>query len=434
MRTKIAIIADDLTGSNDTGLQFSKKGAKTGVVINFSNIDKTLKELDVVVVDTESRFDSKETAFEKVYSISRTLTEKGVLLIYKKIDSTMRGNIGAEIDGAVEGARVKAALVVPAFPSLGRITQNGICYLNGIPVENTEIAKDPKNPISSSHIPAIINQQSKRNVALIGLECIRRGSAEISIKINSLLEDGSEVIVLDAVTNDDLAFIAQAVKDLDETIVLAGSAGFAEHIAVPIAARDSRKQEFKPVIQEFNPIVIVAGSVSEITGSQISHALEKNCVQTIDVNLQALFTGREKEEKQRIIHEIDRFSSQREDTVIRTVRSREDIEKAQKLGAQKGLDLSGTGEHISCFLGDVTREICSTIKLGGLILTGGDTAIKVADVMNISFVIIIDEVLPGIPLSYFISDTYGDIPIVTKAGAFGKENTIVKIIDFLRKS
>ena len=82
MRTKIAIIADDLTGSNDTGLQFSKKGAKTGVVINFSNIDKTLKELDVVVVDTESRFDSKETAFEKVYSISRTLTEKGVLLIY----------------------------------------------------------------------------------------------------------------------------------------------------------------------------------------------------------------------------------------------------------------------------------------------------------------------------------------------------------------
>ena len=135
MRTKIAIIADDLTGSNDTGLQFSKKGAKTGIVINFSNIDKILKELDVVVVDTESRFDSKETAFEKVYRISRTLTEKGVLLIYKKIDSTMRGNIGAEIDGAVEGVRAKAALVVPAFPSLGRITQDGICYLNGIPVE-----------------------------------------------------------------------------------------------------------------------------------------------------------------------------------------------------------------------------------------------------------------------------------------------------------
>lgn len=434
LKTKLAIIADDLTGSNDTGLQFRKKGAKTGVVINLSEIDNALKELDVVVVDTESRFDTKDTAFEKVYKTSRTLTEKGILHIYKKIDSTMRGNIGAEIDGAIEGARAKAALVVPAFPSLGRITQDGICYLNGIPVEYTEIAKDPKTPISSSHIPTIINWQSKRKVVLIGLEDIHQGSVEISIKIKTLLEGGSEIIVLDAVTNDDLALIAQAVRNLDETIVLAGSAGLAEHIAVHLTIVDSEKQEFKPIIQEFKPIIIVAGSVSEVTNSQISRALEENYVQAIDVDIQALFTEREKDEKQRIIQETGRISSLKSDIVIRSAGSREDIETAQRLGDQKGLDLSGTGEHITRFLGDVTMEICSTTKLRGLILTGGDTAIKVADVMDISGTVIIDEVLPGIPLSYFISDTFGDIPIVTKAGAFGKEDAIVKIIDFLRKS
>lgn len=64
------------------------------------------------------------------------------------------------------------------------------------------------------------------------------------------------------------------------------------------------------------------------------------------------------------------------------------------------MDLSGTGEHISHFLVDVTSEICSTTELCGLILTSGDTAIKVADMMNISGTIIIDEVLPGIPGSY----------------------------------
>ena len=107
MKTKLAIIADDFTGSTDTGLQLCKKGALTGVIINFSEINRALEELDVVVIDTESRFDMKETAFKKVYNISRTLTEKGLPHFYKKLDSTLRGNIGAEIDGVIDGSGAK---------------------------------------------------------------------------------------------------------------------------------------------------------------------------------------------------------------------------------------------------------------------------------------------------------------------------------------
>ena len=120
LRTKIGVIADDFTGANDTGLQFSKQGALTGVFLNLPDIDNALNEFDVVVFDTESRFDDKNTAFEKVFQAAQVFTQKGVLHIYKKLDSTMRGNIGAEIDGAIEATSTRAAFVVPAMPSIRR--------------------------------------------------------------------------------------------------------------------------------------------------------------------------------------------------------------------------------------------------------------------------------------------------------------------------
>ncbi|GAF74627.1 unnamed protein product, partial [marine sediment metagenome] len=93
----------------------------------------------------------------------------------------------------------------------------------------------------------------------------------------------------------------------------------------------------------------------------------------------------------------------------------------------------GTGEHITRFLGEVTGEICSILQPKGLVLTGGDTAIKAADSMKISGALIKDEVLPGIPCIYFISNKFRDIPVVTKAGAFGDKDSLMKIIEYLKK-
>ena len=78
LKTKISVIADDFTGANDTGLQFSKTGASTCVLHNLSDIGKALNEFDVVVFDTESRFDDQKIAFEKVIKISKLLTKSGV--------------------------------------------------------------------------------------------------------------------------------------------------------------------------------------------------------------------------------------------------------------------------------------------------------------------------------------------------------------------
>ena len=436
LKTKIGVIADDFTGGNDTGLQFSKQGALTGVFLNLSDIDKALNEFDVVVLDTESRFDDKNTAFEKVLQAAQVLTQKGVLYIYKKLDSTMRGNIGAEIDGAIEGTCAKAALVVPAMPSMGRTTIGGICYVNGIAVGQTEAARDPKTPINISDITAIIAQQSKRPVQCIGIEEVQGLIETITERIMSLINKGIEVIVIDALSEDDLERIAKAVNKIDQHKVFVGSLGFAEYIGKALRIEDSKKQKsnckrYKDKVS--NRVVIAAGSVSEVTMAQVSYAIRERFVHVIDLNIEKIFNQREKE-KLRIIAIAGRELTAGKDIIIRSINNLDDVEKAHEISMKKGFDAFECSENIGIFFGDVIDRICREFKPSGLVLTGGDVAIKVIKAMGVTGSIIKDEVLPGVASGFFLSDEFGDIVFVTKAGAFGKEDALVKIIDFLKSS
>ena len=110
------------------------------------------------------------------------------------------------------------------------------------------------------------------------------------------------------------------------------------------------------------------------------------------------------------------------------------IEKACRIAARGGVNAFECSENISVFLGDVISSICKEFKPGGLVLTGGDIAIKVIKAMGISGTVIKDEVLPGVASGHFISDELKNITFVTKAGAFGKKDALVKIIDFLKKT
>ena len=414
IRTKTGIIADDFTGANDTGLQFSKNGALTGVFLNLFEIAKTLNDFDVVVVDTESRFDDKNTAYEKVYKAARMFIHGGVYNIYKKLDSTMRGNIGAEIDGAIEGADAKLAIVAPAMPSMGRTTEGGICYINGIAVSETETSNDIKTPITSSDIRTIIAQQSKKITGCISLEEVRSGIELISKKIKSYIEKGIQIIVIDASSDEDLKKIALAASDINERKVYVGSAGFAEQISVVSGIEAFAKQKFD--VKVSGGIVIIAGSPSEVTIAQVDYAMRDKNVCVIDVDIDKVLNqpGRE---KQRIIEQTGGELAEGKDIIIRSAKNR---------------SASQHTEYIGTFLGDVTCDICRKYKPGGLVLTGGDIAIKAINAMGVSGSIVKDEVLSGVASGRFLSDEFRDIVFVTKAGGFGKEDAFLKIIDYFK--
>src|SRR5690554_1015836 len=144
----ILILADDLTGALDTGVQFIKSGIKvlvtSDVNYDFLSLDPEVK---VLSINTNTRHLSPEEAYARIYNITNEATKAGVKYIYKKTDSVMRGNIGSELSAVLAASNEKYLAFVPSYPKMNRIVKNGILYVNGLPIGNTTFSKDPFNKI-----------------------------------------------------------------------------------------------------------------------------------------------------------------------------------------------------------------------------------------------------------------------------------------------
>jgi uncharacterized protein YgbK (DUF1537 family) len=132
MQKKLVVVADDFTGANDTGVQFTNAGLKVKVVINTSALSKEIEQCDVVVIDLESRLVSAEEGYDRSFSVGKQLFEIENCVIYKKLDSTFRGNIGAEIDGLMDSMQLKMTLLAAALPVYGRTTENGEVFVHNV--------------------------------------------------------------------------------------------------------------------------------------------------------------------------------------------------------------------------------------------------------------------------------------------------------------
>ena len=153
------IIADDLTGANDTALQFFKKGCSTKIVIDYNENFSESQDTEVWAISTESRNIDKETAVNRVVEVSKKLKEHlNIEKFYKKIDSTLRGNTGLEIVAMLEATQKEVAIVAPAYIEEGRTTIGGYQLLDGMVIERTQCALDPKAPIFDSYIPDILKK------------------------------------------------------------------------------------------------------------------------------------------------------------------------------------------------------------------------------------------------------------------------------------
>src|SRR5438477_12601345 len=128
MLAELAILADDLTGATDTGLQFAKSGHRTCVSLAWP----VTAARDVLVVDLNSRSRSASEARERAASASRSIRSGGTCRFYKKMDSTGRGNVGAEIEGMLDDCPGVGAVICPAFPPLGRTVRDGLIYVGGV--------------------------------------------------------------------------------------------------------------------------------------------------------------------------------------------------------------------------------------------------------------------------------------------------------------
>ncbi|HDY7474771.1 TPA: four-carbon acid sugar kinase family protein [Vibrio vulnificus] len=409
---KLIVIADDFTGSNDTGVQLAKKGATVTV-----SLGNTPLKCDVPVINTESRALSQEHAIRNVSQAVDINVAADTRCVFKKIDSTFRGNIGAEIEAAASAFMAKLVVVAAAIPAAGRTTVNGVCLVNGTPVAETEFATDPKTPVTHSHIAEILGSQSTLPCINVDLDTIRKNKLE-SILRDVLDDPETSVVITDAETDADLALIAQAISDIDEKIVLVGAAG----IANQLLPNSYRKTSIRPAL-------LLAGSMSDVTQKQIHHC-EENGLTTIDVDAQKIWFERE-EALAMTLTSARKVLGAGKDCAIRTATNQNERARALAFCEEQGINGTDLGNCVASFLGDVGKTLMAEQELAGVLFTGGDIAAAVAEKIGAIGYEIKGEVLPCIPYGCFTGST---TTIVTKAGGFGTVESIAQVINFLREN
>ena len=429
MKKKIVIIADDFTSAMDNGAGFSEKGLKTVIITDIHHIEKAFNNVDVLVIDTESRLDKKEDAFQKVMKIAKILNNYRIDYIYKTIDSTLRGNIGAEIEALMDATRRDLCFVAPAYPTNGRTTVGAMQFYHWVPLENTEFSQDPITPVSQSFIPDIISLQTRKKVGVINLRVIIKGVKAILSEIKDLIEKEVEIIVFDAISNENLFNIARTIPLIDKPVIIVGSTGWAEHLSESLEIIKKRKKDNNKVV------LVISGSLSEVTRKQISYASKSDDVSIIDIDPEKMLLQSREEEMNKITNQAIEHMNQGKHVIIRSGKDREFVNLINQRANKMGLTDFQVSEKIAFFLGNIASLICKQTKekIQGLVLTGGNIAFKTIQAMNISQTIVQEAILPGIPSGCFINKEFKNIRVVVKAGAFGNESAIVTIIEFLMK-
>lgn len=416
--SKMGMIADDFTGANDAGVQFRKQGLRTIVLIEADNMRSFLDEADIIVIDTESRAQPPDIAYKKVREATKALKKASVKTVFKKIDSTLRGNIGAELDAVMDELEMDLSIVAPAFPSNGRITVGGCQLVNQIPLEKTDFAHDCTSPIDESYVPALIQNQTKRQVGFVSLPTVMAGPQSIKRAITEQQKGRKKIIVVDAVTQDDLETIARVALNLDA--LQCGSAGLAE--------------ELSKVLRVFpRSAMVVSGSVNNVTMQQISKAKGVLNAHVVGLDSTSIVKGEREKESHRVVDNVMKALNRGNDVIVKSAESREHAVRTLRYGKKKGFTSVEVSEEISCFLGEIVKTFVQTGKIAGLALVGGDTAVKVIKGMGALGTRIDAEALPGIPICRLIGGRYNGLRIVTKAGGFGDENAIIKIIERLKE-
>lgn len=426
---QIAIIADDLTGASDSGVQFARKGLRTGVLFAVHNLPADTAALDAVAVDTDSRAIPSAEAYNRTREAALRAAEAGFAHIYKKVDSTLRGNLGYEIDGVMDAIAFDIAVVAPAFPRLGRTTAGGRHFLNGKPVSETEIARDPKCPVRESHMPTLLAGQSRRKTGLVELAALRAGQAQETVA--KLKADGAELIIFDAEADEDLERIAEQMTGSPYRILWVGSAGLADYLPGPLKLAAGAAQP-APVTASGRPVMLVAGSISQTTRTQAEAYCREQGVAAVELNpllilqADAACTA----EMQRCEKALALAVTAGQDVAFVAGSAPDQVAGARERGAALGLDNTAVSNRIATVLGDVAAAVTERYALQGLILTGGDTAKAVCRRLGVTGLELVRELEAGVPLSRLVGGP--GLPAVTKAGAFGNEQTLVRALRALK--
>ena len=403
---KTALIADDRTSAMDGGIQFTRAGLTAAVALSVSHL-KEMAAWPVLCVDADSRARHPAEAAESIAQCVRALC--GRQLLMKTVDSTIRGHLAAEIRAAQRAGERTCTVVAPAFPALARTTRGGRQYFNNIPLSATEFSRDPYHPVTDDDICSILERGGVRDVRLL-----HRSELSDRRTIAAAIAPGACVVV-DADTDDDLHALVSSVAAPEE-ILWVGSPGLARTLGRAFG------ENFALVDQIQSPRILVAvGSLNRVSRRQLLALRGQAQTAFIEVDAHlaledpATAASAALETTAALPHEISAKK-----TVI--VASSEVPSGTRVCPAAS----SSVMNAMACAVETLQR----LQPFDGFILTGGDTAAHMAHRLRVTGIKLECEFAPGVAVGTFMGPISSRV--LTKAGGFGDDLTLVAACDFLR--
>jgi len=419
------IIADDLTGANDTGVQFSKKGYNAVVSILEESDNIIIPEkIDALVIDTETREADANTARQKLRNVLKKLNFRDKDIFYKKVDSTLRGCIGAEVEEMMNVLEKDICIFTPTLPSHQRITMGGYLIVNGRPLGLSKYYSGDLKAGEASFIPFLLKHQTSLPIARIDFIDVTKGQEVIFKKLNKSYQEGNKIIIVDATEEVHLKDIFNSISKFEGSVLYTGSAGLANYFPEIYNKNRSSKLNMK---KNKGPILIVGGSRNPITKSQITHLKGEINFFDLNIDIEKILSNRKTILEHYLTESISVIKNGQH-LVIHTDPLYNDKEKINnKLMQKYNLSFRELELTIRNFLGEFTAKIVRNSHTRNLILTGGDIALGVCSALGIKNLNNIDELLPGIPLSTANLENFS-LQVVTKAGGFGEKDTLFRLI------
>lgn len=419
---KIAVVADDLTGANATSALLSKKGFNAITCLEKFNNDLT--KFDVISFATDSRSIPYKEAYSRVVDCISQFKQYRPL-ISKRIDSTLRGNLGAEVDAVIDNDPDLMALVVPVYPSSDRICVGGSLLVNGIPLQNTAMRNDPKNPMTESSILELFRCQSRYPISHIALKDVLEGKDRIEQRLKQIYQQGGRIVIFDATTDTDISVIAQAANNTNLPVFCVDPGPFTAQFA-HLRYSSERKMA--------NKVFIAIGSVSDLTQRQIKKLKydRKVWLETVLVNELIEISKDSKKAKpivDKLLAKVDQF-----DVIgIDTVETPEQVCDLASLAEKNKMSVVEASNALNQGIAEITAQFLfhpnSVIR--GIYTSGGDVTVNVVNRLGSSGFLLKDEVEPLTVYGHLVGGKCDGYSIVTKGGFVGNDNTLVHCIDYL---
>ena len=425
------VIADDLTGANATGVLLQKEGFRTYTVLNPERgRDESLSDATCLVIPTDSRSIPSQEAYDRVYHALELLKGEDIRFYSKRIDSTLRGNLGSETDAFLEAlGNEYIAVCVPCFPTSGRVLCGGHLLVNGIPLDRTEVALDPKAPIHTSDAAHLFRSQSKYPVDSLTLNDIALGQEHLTKRFEEMKKDGIRIVICDAITQSDIDLIAESLVASSIPFISVDPGVFTAAVGKRVIPNSTKRASGK--------VLCAIGSVNGVARRQVNVLLKKMNVHEVILTItKVIGTSKEREEEiKRVTKEI--LESDESYDVLAVIG--DGVDPAKVISFEEySKRLGKSEEELSSLINTAFAEVVYNVlkqrrDIYAIYTTGGDITAAVNDIIGTTGLYLNDEVVPLAGYGLILGGEFAGLQFISKGGMVGNDDAMVTCVKYLQE-